>query len=421
MTGGAPDCELPTEGGTEVATSRRVLAVAAAAALFVAACGGDDDDASDSAPTVTGDASGSGETAGDTATGSAATSGDASSDTAGDASSDTVASGDSGSSTASAGTGGVSGEALEELIAAAQAEGEVLAYANSPEQTTQPLYDAFQQKYGIKVSTVPRLLGPELNQRYESERAAGGSPADILNATDPAFYARGVEEGYIADLTVDDLPHLAEWPSDLVLPGNVWAALFTTGACYNTSTLTEADVSGYEALLDPDIEVLLVDPTGGDAALAPWAVIRDEIGPDFLTQFAARDGVTVSASASPATQLMVAGEGDLVFPCFEAFSVGLAAQGAPVDYALFDPVVVGGNSWGIPTDAPHPNAARLLLDFMLTEEGQAALTPNMLASPLGVEGSLKYPDEGFVKMDDPFTFALQSDKAELLELLGIES
>lgn len=380
-------------------TGNRLLCLAVAAALVVTACGDDDDSA-------------------DTATSESARVTEPSSVPVTDAA--TTPESTTPASTTPETTAAPSEAALEELVAAAQAEGELLVYANSPEQTTQPLYDAFQEKYGIKVNTVPRLLGPELNQRYESERAAGGSPVDLLNATDPAFYSRGVEEGYIVDLTVDDLPDLASWPQELVLPGNVWAALFTVGACYNTSTVSEADLNGYETLLDPDIRVLLVDPASGDPALAVWKVMHDQYGPEFLTEFAARDDVTISASASPATQLMVAGEGDLVFPCFEAFAVGLAAEGAPIDYALFDPVIVGGNSWGIPTEASHPNAARLLLDFMLTQEGQEALTPNMLASPLEVEGSLAYPAPGFVKLDDPMTFELQEQRSELLDLLGIE-
>lgn len=383
----------------------RLLGIAVAAALVVAACG--DDDESGASETTSAPES------------SSPPATDVTVESTSSSSEPTDSVSMTSEPTGSTPTGELSEEALEALVTAAQAEGELLVYANSPEQTTQPLYDAFEEEYGIKVNTVPRLLGPELNQRYESERAAGGSPVDLLNATDPAFYSRGVDEGYLVDLTVDDIPHLATWPEELVLPGNVWAALFTVGACYNTSTVSDADLNGYETLLDPDIRVLLVDPASSDPALAVWKVIRDEYGPEFLTEFAERDDVTISASASPATQLMVAGEGDVVFPCFEAFSVGLAAEGAPVDYALFDPVVVGGNAWGIPTEATHPNAARLLIDFMLTPEGQAALTPNMLASPLEVEGSLAYPAPGFVKLDEPTTFELQEQKAELLGLLGI--
>ena len=50
-----------------------------------------------------------------------------------------------------------------------------------------------------------------------------------------------------------------------------------------------------------------------------------------------------------------------------------AAKGAPVNTQLMDPVASAAGTISVVKDAPHPHAAMLLLDYMLSREGQKIL------------------------------------------------
>ena len=69
-------------------------------------------------------------------------------------------------------------------------------------------------------------------------------------------------------------------------------------------------------------------------------------------------------------QLLAAGEFpiSIVVP-FEIEQ--LKRRGAPVDWsATSDPIVTSINVIGLSTKAPHPNGAKLLINYILSEEGQ---------------------------------------------------
>jgi iron(III) transport system substrate-binding protein len=49
------------------------------------------------------------------------------------------------------------------------------------------------------------------------------------------------------------------------------------------------------------------------------------------------------------------------------------AKGAPLDTVMLDPVPSAVSTIQLAKDAPHPNAAMLLIDFVLSREGQEVL------------------------------------------------
>ena len=75
-----------------------------------------------------------------------------------------------------------------------------------------------------------------------------------------------------------------------------------------------------------------------------------------------------------------------------AFSQGveqLKKKDATIAWKVLPPVIAGANGLGIAKNAPHPYAALLLVDFVLSKEGQEILRGNdrvtvnrLVASPL---------------------------------------
>ena len=49
----------------------------------------------------------------------------------------------------------------------------------------------------------------------------------------------------------------------------------------------------------------------------------------------------------------------------------MKAQGAPVDWLAIEPVITESVRIGLTAHAPHPNSAKLFIDFVLSREGQS--------------------------------------------------
>jgi len=80
-------------------------------------------------------------------------------------------------------------------------------------------------------------------------------------------------------------------------------------------------------------------------------------------------------------ELMGAGEFDVALTFSEAIE-RMKRKGAPVEWVKsFEPIVVSLHPVAIAADAPHPEAARLFVDFLLSEEGQSLIRASGRISP----------------------------------------
>jgi len=92
-----------------------------------------------------------------------------------------------------------------------------------------------------------------------------------------------------------------------------------------------------------------------------------------LMQALSKQEVSIRSGRSLVTQLLGAGEYDLQVVAYWYRPYLMKKQGAPVDWIGIEPAIVALHPISIVEKTPHPNAARLLLDFYLSEEGQKAL------------------------------------------------
>jgi iron(III) transport system substrate-binding protein len=100
------------------------------------------------------------------------------------------------------------------------------------------------------------------------------------------------------------------------------------------------------------------------------------------------------------SNLLAAGEFPVAVNIFGHSILELQLEGAPVDIVRADPVVVGPRHLLLAKRAPHPNAARLFIDYTLSVEGQSLLAslgrtvvrPGIkLKQPRLIEGVKLYP------------------------------
>jgi iron(III) transport system substrate-binding protein len=114
-----------------------------------------------------------------------------------------------------------------------------------------------------------------------------------------------------------------------------------------------------------------------------------ERGLSFMKKLAQQD-LIIRSGHSLLTQLLIGGEFPIYLDGFGSNIEKFKAQGAPIDWTALEPVVVSLNPVGMAINAPHPNTARLLVDFLLSKEGQE-VGKSVAKIPARVEVEPPYP------------------------------
>jgi len=267
------------------------------------------------------------------------------------------------------------------LVAAAQKEGGLVWYSTLiVNQIVRPIVEAFQQKYpGIKVQ-YSRATNSDTALKIINEARARRVQADVFDGTNSIYPLLD------AHLVADYQPKsAASYPADLKDPDGHWVAmnLYFMTAAYNTNLVKGADIpKTYQDLLDPKWKGRIVwtnDPTpqGPPGFIHNiLATLGEEKGMAYLRIFAAQEPVFIPASQRVVLDKVVAGEYPLAVMTFNHHSAISAAEGAPVQWIKMEPLLQTTSLIGILKDAPHPNAARLFEEYVLSDEGQTVLAAN---------------------------------------------
>jgi len=264
----------------------------------------------------------------------------------------------------------------DQLIAAAKAEGEVVWYtALITNQVVTPLIEAFEAKYpGIKVSAT-RQSTSEVVLKVTSEARANQRVVDVIDGGGqmiPPLAEAGLLEQYS--------PPAAEYyPERLVSDDKQWTALallyLTAG--YNTGMVTKEEApKTFEDLLDPKWKGKIAWTSQPFQSGAPGFIgnvlhtMGEEKGMEYLRKLADQEIVNLPVNQRGVMDAVIAGQYPIALMVFNHHAVISAGQGAPVDWIKLEPLVELPNIISIVKDSPHPNAAKLLVDFLSSEEGQ---------------------------------------------------
>lgn len=100
--------------------------------------------------------------------------------------------------------------------------------------------------------------------------------------------------------------------------------------------------------------------------------LGEEKGLGFMKRLAARK-LSFRHGDTLIAQLLAAGEFSICVVCYGYRIELMKSKGAPVDWNADEPVTASGSTISLAKQAPHPNAAKLLVDFILSKEGQTIL------------------------------------------------
>jgi iron(III) transport system substrate-binding protein len=312
--------------------------------------------------------------------------------------------------------------AEQELISAAESDGSLTWYSVLPDSSVEATVESFESRYpNVKVNALRLSSGP-MATRYSQERSAGANPADVMTISSPEFFQQAYDEEWF-ETSLEGLPALEDWPEDYYEEGRATTGLLPLLIGYNTDQVAENEVpDGWQDLLDPKWKgkMFLGDPRTVPAYLALSELWRQEYGEDYLRSFAQQD-YTIVSSIVPGSQELAAGGGALVVPNSHTVLAPLIEQGAPVAASEF-PTPTTGVEYvsAIATEAPKPDAAKLFMNFLMSEEGQAVFNRGGGTSVLGKVGEdLRELPEDYRPLE-PLLESANPRQAELLRLLGVE-
>ncbi len=285
------------------------------------------------------------------------------------------------------------------LIAAAKADGKVSFYGSSSVAALKSDADAFQAAYGIPTTFTQLTSGP-LTARVDQEIRAGRINADVVITADRYSFYRWIADGQIAPLPAD-----IKFPDRTDHIAQVQAVY--QGVFYNKAQVAAADIpKTWNDLLNPKFQGKLVlgspriSPAYSELYYALWK--DPKYGEAFLQKLAAQKPRVVQNNALVA-QLVNSGEAVVGFTGlpYDAINIQVANPGAPIEYAYLDIITLAPTFIGINAKSQNPNAAKLLVAYLLSPAGQVAHNGGGRASSLlgTLPSTLTAPDRKRVRTD----------------------
>jgi iron(III) transport system substrate-binding protein len=262
---------------------------------------------------------------------------------------------------------------MERLVAGAKKEGTLTLYTSIAASDVALMTREFERRYGVKV-IVWRAANDKVLQRVTAELAARRNDVDAVQIASLELEAlarenalQEVRSPQFANLIPGAVPAHRKWAGHYL---NVWVQ------AYNTQKVRASDLpKSYADLLDPRWKGQL----GIEAKNEEWfySVVEgmgEKAGLKFFHDLVATNGISVRAGHSLLNNLVASGEVPLALTVYNYMPEQAKAKGAPIDWFVIEPAIARTNGIAVARQAPHPHAATLFHEFILSEETQRMLS-----------------------------------------------
>ncbi len=254
----------------------------------------------------------------------------------------------------------------QRLVAGAKKEGELVVYSSLTPPDQIKLAADFRKRYGVAIRF---WRGSQSNilDRVLRETRGGRFDFDALETNTPQIEALA-REGLLEkmgspfeeqELFPEANPAHGEWAAD---------RLNLVVYAYNTNLVKKSDLpKTWDDLLAPKWKGRI----GMESTNVEWfQAVCDGLGEEKGLEMFRRlgeNGVAVRTGHTHSTGLVIAGEIALMMGVFSHDVDRMKPKGAPIDWFVLPPAVVLPSSVAVSRRAPHPNAAALFMDYMLTD------------------------------------------------------
>ncbi|HEY4317880.1 MAG TPA: extracellular solute-binding protein [Herbaspirillum sp.] len=279
----------------------------------------------------------------------------------------------------------------EKLIAGAAKEDNTLTlYTAFRPEDLPAILAPFEKKYGIKVkpwrsgsdNVTQRVLSEAAGKRFEADAIM--MPAQDMEAVRREHLLQPVKSPFQKDLAKGALPNHREYASVL---------LNVVVQAYNPTVLKKEDLpKTFEDLTDPKWKGKL----GIEAKAEEWytTVVNsrgEQKGIQMFHDIVQNNGISVRLGMSLLHNLVLAREVPLSLTMYIDLAEKSKRAGKPIDWFSMDPAVAQGFNIGLARQSPHPDAALLFYDYMLSPETQQLLASKMYY-PASAKVASPYPE-----------------------------
>jgi iron(III) transport system substrate-binding protein len=265
-------------------------------------------------------------------------------------------------------------ERQRRLEEGAKKEGNLVVYSNHGLETIQEYSNAFQKKYPFIKVDATRLQGAKGLDRILLEHRVGKLPADVV----------GVDFDNIGELMKSGMHARYESPEKKHYPSQFWdkdgrwyvADYTIVVIAYNTNLVKPAEApKGYQDLLNPKWKNDISIDNEPEQAVFAWLL---EWGEEKTAQYMKalmRNGAVARRGHTLQVQLLCSGETKIAVEVYPPRVLQMKHEKkCPIAMVFPDPTPGSlGSHMGIAKTAKNPHAAALYIDFVLGEEGVAAL------------------------------------------------
>jgi ABC-type Fe3+ transport system substrate-binding protein len=263
------------------------------------------------------------------------------------------------------------------LYKCASQEGQLNLYAPTF-STYQNLFDAFSKQFpAVKVNAL-QLAGGPLETRFDTEQAAGQHIADVVEVSDVAWANEEATKGAFAPyVVVSD----SDYPTALKGVGGSWypQEYGNQVMAYNTASVSKAQATalakdGMLFYKDKALQGLtygIADPSiGATAVLGYYYLEQTQGGEAAVKKLFSSVKVQVYPGNAQLAAGVASGQVDVAVSLVESQAFTQVQQGAPVQYSYANPKLGNSATTAISSTAPHPCAAKLWQQWLLSPSTQ---------------------------------------------------
>lgn len=255
------------------------------------------------------------------------------------------------------------------LVEDGRKEGKFVVYVSSNASDARALKSAFEKKYPFIAMEFYSSGKDALLARYLLEARTGNYLADVYQSS--VFPMMNlVEKGLLAKYPSPERDGYIEALRD---KDGYWNASYLNAVtmAYNSRLLKPDEVpASYQELLAPKWKGKM----GFVLSHTEWyfAMLQSmgEIKGRQYMEALSKQNIHARIGSSLMNQLMMAGEFPLLISQYPTGVEEIKKTGAPIDWVPLDPWFVYPIGIAVTAKNSHPAAARLYLDFVLSEEGQ---------------------------------------------------
>lgn len=276
-------------------------------------------------------------------------------------------------------------EAWARVVAAAKREGKVSVYSyNMVGDVGIAVSRAFEQRYGIKMEIVTGM-GAAIAERVSTERRMGTIVADVMDAN---TFQIGNIKAVGATVASADLPALQEkgvwlmepWVSDADRHALSHTIQYMTTFMNTDLVKPGEEPRSFKELAQPKWKgkIIETDPrlSSGAGNLFPSLLRRDLITLDTIKALGL-NGVTFASNSQEANTALVQGRYSFYMvtsPGLLAIRLtdGVSLPVKPLD--MQEGILATNRAISAIKDSPHPNASKVLINWLFTQEGQTVFT-----------------------------------------------